>query len=108
MECIIGTPALGNDIPLSMRLMVQFKNKPRLVKVYNEVEKRWAQDFSTQIGTGNVARQPQEPAWSGVEEDGGTLGNITLLTVGGMLGFLGWSGIRRWRAGRVQKGSKLV
>jgi hypothetical protein len=36
------------------------------------------------------------------------LGRLTVLSLGGMIGFLGWTGARRWRAGRVGKSSKLV
>jgi len=36
------------------------------------------------------------------------LGRISVLSIGGMIGFLSWTGARRWKAGRVGKSSKLV
>ena len=31
-----------------------------------------------------------------------------MVSVGGLIGVVGWAGARRWRAGRVGKSSKLV
>jgi hypothetical protein len=31
-----------------------------------------------------------------------------VVSVGGLIGVVGWAGARRWRAGRVGKSSKLV
>jgi len=36
------------------------------------------------------------------------LGRMSVLSIGGMIGFLSWTGARRWKAGRVGKSSKLV
>jgi hypothetical protein len=38
----------------------------------------------------------------------GVLGRMTTMGLGGIMGFLMWSGVRRWRAGRRGgRGSKL-
>jgi len=43
-----------------------------------------------------------------IGRDGDGLGRISVLSIGGMIGFLSWTGARRWKAGRVGKSSKLV
>jgi hypothetical protein len=52
-----------------------------------------------------IEKEIEEKSGSDGEE---VLGRLSIWSIGGMIGFLGWTGIRRWRAGRIGKSSKLV
>jgi hypothetical protein len=73
--------------------------------VYNAI-----QNFKT-WSAGKKSKEPEKVDYSHgyddhEEEDGGFLDLLSLLSVGGMLGFLMWTVQGRWRASRSAKGSK--
>jgi len=81
-------------------------DKPILSGIYNTVAKLVESRSEPQFEIPAPPPPPQEKRESIPIEEG--LGRLGVVSVGGVLGFVGWAGARRWRAGRVGKSSKLV
>lgn len=91
-------------------------NKPFLVYTYNAVQGVTSKlkpqskiDSGPAKGQREVAHHHEHEDDEEDEGDGGLLDVLSLLSVGGMLGFIMWNVQRRWRARRAAaKGSKLI
>ena len=83
-------------------------NKPSVLYIYNTVAKLIQSKSESQLDPQSEIPAPptQEKRDSIPIEEG--FGRVGVVSVGGVLGFVGWAGARRWRAGRVGKSSKLV
>jgi len=79
-----------------------------LIYIYNAIQNLKSQaPPSSEIETKSETVEDPIIGTDG-QGDGDGLGRISVLSIGGMIGFLSWTGARRWKAGRVGKSSKFV
>ena len=82
----------------------QENDKPILSYIYNTVAKLVQSRSEPQS---EIPAPPTQEKRDSIPIEEG-VGKLGVVSVGGVLGFVGWAGARRWRAGRVGKSSKLV